>query len=306
MSRTHCQTFNRRTILRTSLATILAPFLSISSLAKPNAGFFTRNGLPIGLQLYTVGDAAATDFEGTLARVARIGFRTIELAGFYDRDPVVLRAAADRSGLRITSVHVGEDKLPVDGNTSALAASVHALGASTVVVPEPLLRYEADRLIPPNLADWYRTAAYLNEKGEALRREGLRLAYHNHNVEFAPIADTTGFDVIARGTDSALVTFEMDVGWVCTAGLDPVDLLGRYSGRFRLMHVKDISPSTQKNFAFSIAATEVGHGVIDWRRIIRAARKAGVQQYFVEQDPPFEKDRFQSIADSFTFLAAMP
>ncbi len=307
MSRNHSLKSDRRTFLRTSFAAVLAHSFSISSLATANSGFFQRNGLPIGLQLYTVGDATTNDLDGTFSKVARIGFKTVELAGFYDREPSALRAAADRVGLRLTSIHIGTggSKLALDGDIAALAASVHALGATTVVLPIPLLRVEADKMVPPTVDDWNRTAAFLNEKGEALRREGLRLGYHNHNVEFAPISDTTGFDIIVRGTDPSLVTFEMDVGWVCTAGLDPVDLLGRYPGRFRLMHVKDIAPSTRKNFAFSIVATEVGRGIVDWRRIVPAARKAGVQQYFVEQDPPFDKDRFQSIADSFTFLSSM-
>ena len=132
------------------------------------------------------------------------------------------------------------------------------------------------------------------------------LAYHNHNLEFAPVDGTTGFDILARETDPQRVIFEMDAGWVRAAGLDPVVLLNRYPGRFRLMHVKDISASTHVNFKLSMDSTEVGHGIIDWRRVIAAAYKAGVTQYFVEQEPPFKKDRFASIADSFAFLSSMP
>src|SRR3569833_64738 len=182
MSRNHSPNFDRRTVLRTSCAAVLTHFLSMPSWAKPNAGFFHRHGLPIGLQLYTGESAAAKDLDGTFSKVARIGFRTIELAGFYDHEPAALRAAADRVGLRLTSIHIGtgEGKLALDGDIPALAASVHALGVTTVVMPMPLLQFEANKLIPPTLDNWHRTAAFLNEKGEALRRAGLQLGYHNH------------------------------------------------------------------------------------------------------------------------------
>ena len=287
----------------------LADALPINTRASTRS-FFARAGLPIGLQLYTLGEIDSSDLDGALTKVARIGYKTIELAGFRADQRASIREAADRSGLHITSVHLGPEArdgyVGLDDDPGQLAASIHTLGATVVVLPGPLLRYSGDKPLPVTLDDWKRTAAFLNERAGGLRREGLLLAYHNHNPEFAPIDGTTGFDVIARETDRKLVTFEMDAGWVRAAGLDPVALLSRYPGRFRLMHVKDISASTRVNFGWSMDSTEVGHGIIDWPRAIAAAYKAGVTQYFVEQEPPFKKDRFASIADSFQFLSSMP
>lgn len=311
MSRMNNQTFGRRAMLGHSLAgfsALLVDALPINTLASTRP-FFARTGLPIGLQLYTLGEIANSDLDGALIKVARIGFKTIELAGFPADQVASIRGSADRAGLHITSVHLGPEArdgyVGLDEDPGQLAARIHTLGATVVVLPGPLLRYSSGKS-PPSLDDWKRTAAFLNERGAALRREGLLLAYHNHNPEFAPIEGTTGFDVIARETDPKLVIFEMDAGWVRAAGLDPVVLLSRYTSRFRLMHVKDISASTHVNFEWSMESTEVGQGIIDWPRVIAAAYKAGVTQYFVEQEPPFKKDRFASIADSFEFLSSIP
>jgi len=311
MSRMNNVILRRRAILGQSLAgfaALLADALPINTLANTQP-FFARTGLPIGLQLYTLGEIASSDLNGALTKVARIGFKTIELAGFQADQVVSMREAADRAGLHITSVHLGPEAtdgyVGLGNDSGPLATSIHKLGAPVVVLPAPLLRY-SDGKSPPTLDDWKRTAAFLNERGAALRREGLLLAYHNHNPEFAPIEGTTGFDVLARETDPKLVIFEMDAGWVRAAGLDPVALLSRYPGRFRLMHVKDISASTRTNFEWSMESTEVGRGIIDWPHVIAAAYKAGVTQYFVEQEPPFKKDRFASIADSFGYLSSMP
>jgi sugar phosphate isomerase/epimerase len=309
MSRMNNRILGRRAVLRQSIAALVTHALPVSTLANARP-FFARTGLPIGLQLYTLGEIANSDLDGSLTKVARIGFKTIELAGFRTDQPTSIRAAADHAGLHITSVHLGSvagDGYPGLGDDPGqLAASIHTLGATVVVLPGPLLRYSGDKPLPATLDDWKRTAAFLNERGGALRREGLLLGYHNHNPEFAPVEGTTGFEVIARETDRKLVTLEMDAGWVRAAGLDPVALLNRYAGRFRLMHVKDISASTHVNFEWSMESTEVGHGIIDWPRVIAAAYKAGVTQYFVEQEPPSMKDRFASIADSFAFLSSMP
>lgn len=312
ISRMKSHILSRRVLLDRSLAgfaAFVADALPINTLASARP-FFARTGLPIGLQLYTLGEIANSDLGGTLTKVARIGFKTIELAGFRTNQRTSIRAAADQAGIRVTSVHLGPEArdgyVGLSDDLGQLAASIHTLGATVVVLPGPLLRYSGGKPPTTTLDDWKRTAAFLNERGAGLRREGLLLAYHNHNPEFAPIEGTTGFDIIARETDPKLVIFEMDAGWVRAAGLDPVALLSRYHARFRLMHVKDISASTSVNFEWSMESTEVGHGIIDWPRVISAAYKAGVTQYFVEQEPPFKKDRFASIADSFNFLSSMP
>src|SRR3546814_10532471 len=98
--------------------------------------------------------------------------------------------------------------------------------------------------------DWKRYAETLNKTAAALKPHGLRIAHHNHNLEFNPVGDTTGFDLIVEHTDPALVAFEIDTGWVAAAGHDPIATLKRYPGRFRLIHMKDIASETVPNYAF--------------------------------------------------------
>ena len=150
--------------------------------------------------------------------------------------------------------------------------------------------------------DWKRNAEYLNAKGKALKQYGLRFGYHNHNVELAPLGASTGLAELIRGTDPALVSFEMDAGWVVAAGADPLALLAAYPGRFIAMHVKDVKASTHPNFGLQMDPCEVGQGTIDWKALLSKAHAANVRQFYVEQEPPFSKPRLESVAISFKYL----
>jgi sugar phosphate isomerase/epimerase len=150
--------------------------------------------------------------------------------------------------------------------------------------------------------DWKRIADLLNRLGERLRAAGVQFFYHNHNAEFRPIGKTTPLDILMRNTNPRLVCFELDVGWVAAAGLDPIAVIRKYPGRFRLMHVKDIDAGTKANFAFQMVPATVGAGTIDWPRLIPAARAAGITEFFVEQEPPFPGPRIDAAAASARYL----
>ena len=111
--------------------------------------------------------------------------------------------------------------------------------------------------------------------------------------------------LLLRETDPELVYFEMDVGWVAAAGVDPVQLLKAHSGRFRLMHIKDIKPETRPNTALEMDPTEVGTGAIPWTRVLPEALTAGVHSFYVEQEPPFALPRLDSVRKSFQYLSAL-
>lgn len=294
--------------------------------------FFARTGLPIGLQLYTLADQAQADLEGTLKAVAAIGFKTIELAGYAGRTPAQLRAAMDAAGLSTPSAHVqvqargGEASL--DGDLSRLADEAHVLGVRMIVMP---IFYAPERFeMKPRAGeafgqllgriggamtadDWKFNADFLNAKGAVLKKAGLKLAYHNHNAEFSPLAKDqggkpgagSGYEILLANTDPALVSFEMDAGWVAAAGQDPFALLKDHPGRFVAMHVKDIKASTKPNFVFEQDPTEVGSGMIDWKRLLPAAHAAGVADFFVEQEPPFAHSRLESVGVSYGYLSKL-
>jgi sugar phosphate isomerase/epimerase len=193
----------------------------------------------------------------------------------------------------------------------------HAMGIETIVCPLFYIpdRFDLNLHAGEDLAqlltrlvgamterDWYKTADYLNAKGAALKRVGLRFAYHNHNAEFAPVGGTTGMAILLSNTDPKLVSFEMDAGWVAAAGVDPVTLLRAHPGRFTGMHIKDIAASTVANFTFKMDPSEVGHGTLDWSKLLAYAYAAGVREYYVEQEPPFAKPPLEEAAASLEFL----
>ncbi|MCU1625034.1 MAG: hypothetical protein JWL79_3879, partial [Frankiales bacterium] len=129
--------------------------------------------------------------------------------------------------------------------------------------------------------------------------------YHNHNVEFTPAGGRTGLDILIAETDPALVSFELDIGWAAAAGHDPIAVLARNPGRYRLAHMKDLKASSQPNFEFKMDPTEVGSGKLDWATILPAAYRAGVRKFFVEQEPPFEFPRLVAAAKCFSYLSAL-
>ncbi|HET9107753.1 MAG TPA: sugar phosphate isomerase/epimerase [Steroidobacteraceae bacterium] len=285
--------------------------------------FFADHHLPIGLQLYTLGQEPYRDLDGTLRTVARIGYRAVEPVALMKRTARQLRAALDRAGLSCPSTHVplqtfGAGGPSLAGDVGRLAAEMHVLGVRYVVVP---IFPVPDRIKPRKgesgvdffaragrqmtAEDWRRTAAELNGKGAALRREGLRLAYHNHNVEFARYGSQTAFDLLLANTDPDLVRFEMDIGWVAAAGVDPIPLLRAHARRFRLVHIKDLKPDTVPNNAFRMDPADVGSGHLDWRRILPVAYEAGVRYYYVEQEPPFAEPRIDAARTDYDYLSRL-
>ncbi len=289
--------------------------------ARPR-GFFARHHLPIGLQLYTLGDAPYHDLDGTLQEVAGIGYRTVESVGFMKRTAAEFRAALDRAHLACPSAHVPLQPDAGGGPTLAgdlakLAADMHRLGAEYVVVPifavpqrfgaprkgEDGVEYLGRVGAQMTADDWRRLAGQLNAKGAALKREGLKLAYHNHNVEFARHGTKTAYELLLENTDPDAVWFEMDVGWVAAAGVDPIRLLRAHRQRFRLMHVKDIEASTTPNHAFKMAPADVGSGSLDWKTILPAGYDVGVRYYYVEQEPPFAGPRMDAARADYEYLA---
>lgn len=293
-------------------------------MAGPRERFFDRIGKPIGLQLYTLGDEPEKDLDTVLSKLAAIGYRDIELPQLYGRSPADLRAAADNAGLRLSSFHIPAPGLAPPGAITLgspareIADMLGALGMFTAILP--ITPFPADfrrkdgedfptmftRALTEGGADhWKRTADMLNARALALKPFGIQLGYHNHNLEFAPVGDTTGWDLLVENTDPSLVHFEVDLGWVAAAGLDPATFLQQQAGRVRWLHLKDLKASTKTNFALTMDPTEIGSGEQDWANILTAAEAAGVEHYYVEQEPPFAMPRMESAKRSYAFLSQL-
>jgi sugar phosphate isomerase/epimerase len=285
----------RREFLGTSAATLIASDLSWALPAE-------RKLKAVGLQLYTVRDAMQSDFDGTVAKVAQIGYQEVEFAGYFERSPKDIRALLDKNGLTSPSCHVGYDIVQNQWGQQLDAA--HTIGHKYVVCPwiEEKQRQEPDG---------YKRAAELFEKaGEQAKKAGVQFAYHNHTFEFQP-SETLGgklpYDFLLASTKPDNVKMELDLCWISVAGKDPIDYFNRHPGRFPLVHVKDMKqlpkgaegPTTNPDKEMP-NMTEVGSGVIDWKHIFANSQKAGIQHYFVEHD--FPGDAFASIAKSYAYL----
>jgi sugar phosphate isomerase/epimerase len=313
---------NRRTLLG-GIAAAGAIAMHESPVFAGKISFFKRIKRPIGLQLYTLGDDVAKNVDATLARVAAIGFTDLQLPQLYGKTPAEMKAAGDKAGVKFSCIHLAATPntpataLSMLSSPQRIADDLGALGATGGVMPIMLFpegfapkqgedfRAMLSRALAEGGADvWKRTAALLNEKAAALKQHGIIIGYHNHNMEFAPVGETTGWDILVKETDP-MVQFEVDVGWVAAGGLDPVAFLNQQKGRVRWLHVKDVKPSTQANYALKMDPTEVGSGKQDWARILPAAHKAGCQHFYVEQEPPFTMERIDAAAKGYTYLKGL-
>lgn len=263
--------------------------LATAASALPRDLFAASGGAklnPIGLQLYTVRSQMSKDVDATLATVAGIGYREVEFAGYFNKEPVALRATLDRLKLKSPSCHLGLDA--VEGGFDATAAAAKTMGHQWLVVASVPGKFFQ------SVASLKELAQRFNAIGKRAKDAGLRYGYHNHNVEFKPVEGSVPLEILLSETDPALVDFEMDVYWVTQGGGDPLVLINKFPGRFKLVHAKDASgPPDQK-------MRDVGSGVIDWKAIFAQRKKAGVEHVFVERDDA--PDSVASIMASYDFL----
>jgi sugar phosphate isomerase/epimerase len=242
-------------------------------------------GLPIGLQLYSVRDLLPKDFDGTLAKVRADGYTEVEAAGYWDRTAPDFRKAMDKAGLRCTSTHHTLALLLEHGDE--LIEYGHVLGLDYIICPWPRRR---DPALAGELTldDWRWVAGELNRIGEKVKAAGMVFGYHNHGPEFGSEGGVVFYDELLRLTDPKLVCFEMDCGWVASAGRNPVDYLGKMPERFPLLHVKDMVKGANGEFH----STVMGRGVVDYKPILRAA--TSLKHYYIEQEE-FDMDPIEAL-----------
>lgn len=240
----------------------------------------------IGLQLYTVRDQMKNDFHGTLAKVARIGYKEVEFAGYFGNDANTVRAALKMNGLKSPSAHIG---FPVLGKEwDKVIEDSLTIGQHYVICPwiDEKLR---------TIDGYKQTAELFNKAGEQAKKAGLQFGYHNHDFEFPPVNGQVPYDLLLKETDPKLVVMEMDVFWTEHGGKDPLAYFRKYPGRFPLLHIKDMD--AKKNM------TDVGKGVIPWKTILGKRSIAGTKHIFVEHDQP--ADPIASITNSYRYLNSL-
>ncbi|HEX6432669.1 MAG TPA: sugar phosphate isomerase/epimerase [Gemmatimonadales bacterium] len=264
-------------------------FVELAALGVWGSWAPLRNRTPrllrLGVQLFTLRSLMEASVPLTLERVARIGYREVEFAGYFGVRPSQLRRWLDDLGLAAPSAHVSL----LGSDLEAILDTAGELGHSYVI--QASLRLAQQR----SLDGFHRTAASLNQAGAAARTRGLAVAYHNHDFEFRPVGGMVPYDVLLAETDPSLVWLEMDLYWIAKAGRDPLRYFAAHPDRFRLCHLKDMDRRGR--------ITDVGRGTLDFPQILAQWQKAGLRHFFVEHDNP--RDPLDSVHTSYNYLHAL-
>ncbi|MEX2461067.1 MAG: sugar phosphate isomerase/epimerase [Paenibacillaceae bacterium] len=245
---------------------------------------------PIALQLYSIKELTQVDFLGTLEKVAKIGYDGVEFAGYFATSAKDLKKALDTLGLKAAGSHEGIDALK-----SRLEDSIaYALEIGSPYIICPGIPDE----MRSNKDDYLKTADLFNKIGQRCKENGLQFGYHNHDIEFQKFEGEYGLDLLVKHTEPELLFVELDTYWVEYSGLRSIDFIEKYAERCRILHIKDMKSLADKR------NTEIGAGIMDFKKIILAGQKHGVQWYTVEQEE-FEIAQLRSIEESLTYLKSI-
>jgi len=287
---------NRRTFTRLSAG------LAFGALAVPKLSAMPEKKLKqIGVQLYTVRDAMDKDPVGTLQKIAKIGYKVVEAAGysegqFYGKSPKAFKTILNDLGLTLKSGHTQTGKMAPNSKRTLTGGEWEAAVAD---FKEAGQEYIALAWLDPrerkSLDDYKWVGELLNKSAEVCKKYDLQMAYHNHDFEFQELDGQLPMEVLLNGTDPELVKLELDIYWITKAGHDPLAFFNKHAGRIPLWHVKDIANTAERSF------TEVGNGTIDWKKIFAAGKVSGMKHFFVEQD--VSKDPFASLEKSYGYLS---
>lgn len=247
---------------------------------------------PVGIQSYTYRHSFPKNLEATLDTIQSLGITELEGGNPKGTTPEEYRKMLSDRGITIPSTGANYDLIV--SKPEEVIQKAKALGASYVMIS----------WIPHKGAFGFEHAQKavedFNKAGKILKENGLILCYHDHGYEFAPYKDGTLFDYIAQNTDPAYVSFEMDVLWATHGGADPVKLLNKYGNRFKLMHLKDLKKGVKGDFTGGTPTENdvaLGTGQINLPAVLKAAKKAGINHYFIEDESNDVKNQVpQSIA----------
>lgn len=263
------------------LKIVFVTFLLACVAQQPSAGTGPGFKGPVGLQLYSLRDQFKQDVGTTLDQVRAFGITNVELAGTYGVPPEKFKEQLDARHIKAVSSHFSYEQCRdhVDDIVrEAKLLGVEYAGCAWIPHKDPFDEKTCRE-----------AAAVFNRAGEVLAKHGIKFFYHTHGYEFLPYCDGTLFDLLMAETNPEYVRIEMDVFWIVHPGQDPVKLLEKYGKRFELMHVKDMKRGTPHGFTGQSDVTNnvvLGEGIIDWPSVFRAAKKAGVKWYFIEDESP--------------------
>jgi sugar phosphate isomerase/epimerase len=251
-----------------------------------------------GVVSYTYRNYLEKDVPGTLDMIKKAGFTDIEFSNLFGKTAAELRTLIDARGIKCSSFGVSYDDFI--NKTAEVAQNAKALGAQYVRVAG----------IPHKgaftLAEAQKAIEGFNRVGKILKEQyGLSFIYHNHGFEFQPYQDGTLYDYIVKQTDLRYVSFELDILWAFFPGQDPAALLNKYGDRYKALHLKDLKKGIQGNFSGGTSQDNdvaLGTGQIDIRSVIIAAKKAGIEHYYIEDE---SNNVLAQVPVSLTYLKSL-
>lgn len=310
---------SRRTFIRTASVAIGSAILPVVS---PGRAYGAGRIGALGVSLFSIPKLLEKDFAATMQMLASTGYKKVELfgpypfspdeekqrwsaitpalgfsgSGFFGLNIEVVKDVLDDNGLSVPSMHAG--LLTLKNAMGELAEAATILGADYVTLPSAETQ--------TSLEGYRRQAVEFNAIGREAKKYGVRFAYHNHGNGLKEMEGRIPFDVMMENTDPVLVYYQMDIFWMTAGGIDLVNCLDKYRGRFRLMHIKDMSKDVrfagdggdpQQWMELFPYLTNAGSGVLDLKRILYHAQKSGVEHFIVERDlaPSPESDLHQSL-----------
>jgi sugar phosphate isomerase/epimerase len=293
---------SRRTFLRNSaLAVAATSVLPASAFISPSKKDY------LGLQLYSVREAMGKDPAGSLKKVAEMGYKYVEHAGynngkFYGYGAKDFKALLDSNGLKMCSGHsrLGVESWDASKNDftdswKQLVEDAAIAGQQFVISPwiDETLQKDYDKLV--------KFLELFNKCGELCKTHGMRFGYHNHWFEFNTVLNGQKmYDIILQKTDPSLVVQQLDMGNLYNGGAIAIAVIMQYPDRFLLMHVKDEIPATQGNEKYE--STILGQGIVDTKKVCDQGKKGGTQYYIVEQESYQGRDPFDDCKKDYDIM----
>lgn len=218
-----------------------------------------------------IGDELKGDWKEVLRKTTEMGYTEIETGSYLGESAESYLSFLKEIGLKAIAggTRLFEDKDELNRSLDKL----NALELKYAVIYWPWLVGA-----PFSLEDCKRSSELLNSIGEVCNSRGLQLCWHNHDNEFKEMEEGMPFDYLMENTDKELVKCELDVYWVKKGGADPVEVLKEYSGRYPILHIKDMAPGSEQDFAC------VGDGIVNFPDIFAEAFDQGIEHFFVERD----------------------
>ncbi len=249
---------------------------------------------PVALQLYSVREDMAEDFEGTLKKVKEMGYDGVEFAGLFGKSASEVKKLVEKFGLNPISAHV--PYVDMINDTDKVLSDYAEIGCKFVVIPYMTEEFRPGAEKFPQLIEG------IKKIGARAKELGMTLLYHNHDFEFVKIGDSYGLDVLYSSVDEEIFKTELDTCWVNVGGENPAEYILKYSGRSPVVHLKDFvmegkqagnlykligiddDKEAEKDDKKSFEFRPVGYGCQNFKEILEAAEKAGAEWVVVEQD----------------------